>query len=112
MNKFTRLIVSVAAIALPISMSNAMDTNFINTALVKACVDVKNNKPFTMKKNLKKNHLTVKLISEKLMCNGESAYDFAMTHNADRTAKAVFTGKVFIKDVAKLNQDKIWVWLD
>ena len=103
--------IAASLLVLP-SAAIAFDKSTIESLLVQACKDVKSNKVLKLKTNLKINHLTLPLISEKLMCNGESVYDFAMTHNADKTAKLLRTGSVSIHDVAYNNSDKIWVWLD
>jgi len=103
--------VSLSLLAVP-SMATAFNKSTIESVLVQTCKDVKSNKVYKLKANLKENHLRVHVINEKLMCNGESVYDFAMTHNADKTAKMLRTGSVSIQDVALNNTDKIWVWLD
>ncbi|MDE3271943.1 DUF3718 domain-containing protein [Pseudoalteromonas sp. G4] len=104
-------VVSASLLALP-TASIAFDKSTIESVLVQACKDVKSNHVYKLRSNLRANHLSTRVISEKLMCNGESVYDFAMTHNADKTAKVLRTGSVSIRDVAYNNSDKIWVWLD
>jgi hypothetical protein len=104
-------VVSASLLALP-TASIAFDKSTIESVLVQACKDVKSNKVYKLRSNLRTNHLSTHVISEKLMCNGESVYDFAMTHNADKTAKVLRVGSVSIHDVALNREEKIWVWLD
>lgn len=111
MKKLALTIISASLVILP-SVSHAFKRTTIESILVQACKDVKRNNVVRLKSNLKQNYLSVSLINEKLMCNGESVYDFALTHNADKTARALRMGSVSIRDIAYKTQIKYQVWLD
>lgn len=112
MKKIACAVISTVMLGLPSVNAAGFSQDFIEGVLIQACKDVKSNSIIKLKTNLKKNHLSTKLISEKLMCNGESVYQFALTHNADKTARILRTGSVMIQDMAFNADDKYWVWLD
>lgn len=68
--------------------------------LVDVCKSVKSNKPYRLRKSLRNSNLDVPTINAKLVCNNESVYDFALTHNADKTASYLNKGRVNIQDIA------------
>lgn len=107
MKFITHSIITLAAIAAPLSISHAkMDTN-LHQALVETCIAVKSNKPLKLRTELKEYRLTVDTIREKLVCNGESVYQFALTHNANRTAGMINKGNVSISEMASVTQPTI-----
>ena len=111
MKKLALTVISASLFAIP-TASIAFNKSTIDSMLVQACKDVKSNRVVKLKSNLRTNHLSLSLINEKLMCNGESVYDFVVTHNAEKTARLFRTGFVSIRDVAMNTDDKYWVWLD
>ncbi|WP_018692890.1 DUF3718 domain-containing protein [Algicola sagamiensis] len=77
------------------------------TKLVDTCHAIKSNHQHTLRKTLMQNNLTMDEINEKLMCNGESAYEFAITHKAMNNAKMLNrTGTVTIKEIAAVQNSK------
>ena len=93
-------VISVLLFILP-NIVMAFDKAMIEAVSIQACKDIKNNNTRKLRNNLKQNHLKVSVIKEKLVCNGESVYDFALTHNADKVAKVLRTGSVSIRDIPK-----------
>lgn len=112
MNKFTRTIITFAAIAAPLSISYAKMDPHLHNALVETCIAVKANSPLQLRNQLKEYNLKVGTIRDKLMCNGESVYQFALTHNATRTANVINRGSVSISELASLPQEKYSVWIN
>ncbi|ATC96495.1 DUF3718 domain-containing protein [Pseudoalteromonas tunicata] len=112
MNKLARSIITLAAIAAPLSISYAKMDPHLHNALVETCIAVKSNSPMQLRNELKEYNLKVDTIREKLMCNGESVHKFALTHNANRTAKFINRGSVSISELASLPQEKYSVWID
>jgi len=87
--------------SLPAQAENqAPMTYYMESALVEVCKSVKSDRPIRLIKALKGHRLSIPTINEKLMCNGEAPYNFALTHNADRTAKTLNKGRVKIRDIA------------
>ncbi|MDF2177770.1 DUF3718 domain-containing protein [Aliiglaciecola sp. CAU 1673] len=91
-----------SAVALGVSANAAaMTDDYIEAALIEVCESVMSNKPFKLKDTLREHRLDVPTINEKLLCNSESPYRFALTHSATRTANILSAGRVDIKDIAK-----------
>lgn len=104
MKFITRSIITFAAIAAPLSMSYAKMDTHLHQALVETCMAVKSNQPLKLRAELKEYRLNVDTIREKLICNGESVYQFALTHNAKRTAGMINKGSVSISEMASVPQ--------
>lgn len=93
------------------ALAGNISSEYREAALKEVCQSVQSNKPHKLFSSLGQHRLNMKTINAKLMCNNESVYDFALTHNAHRTANMLNEGQVAIKDIA-YNQDKIYITLD
>ena len=97
---------SVALVSLSFSASAAMDPQLEKT-LVSLCKAGASNSVIQLNDTVKSNHINKQRIYPKLMCNGESFHNFALTNNADRTAKRIapyMQGNVIIRDIS-MNYD-------
>ncbi|WP_199609403.1 DUF3718 domain-containing protein [Flocculibacter collagenilyticus] len=104
---------SLASVSFSASSANAPMDPYIETALVNVCKSVIKNSPISLKKTVRGYRLKMDTITEKLMCNNETPYQFALTHNADRNARLLKTGSVEIKDIAAVDAvEKYYVYID
>ncbi len=58
-------------------------------SLVKVCQALTSDKPIRLKRSMKKAGVTFKQVEEGLVCNGKSAINFALLHDANKTADLV-----------------------
>jgi len=114
MKKYSLALTAITVLGASISFAHAevAMTDYMQTALVNTCISVKSNKPMKLKMALKEYRLKIATIRDKLMCNGESVHQFALTHNATRTANKINKGSVSIQEIASLPQEKYWVWIN
>ncbi len=112
MQRLTATVLLGAGLLLSAGTAQAMSQDYINKVLVDTCLNVKKNVPIRLHQHLKENRLKVPMIRERLMCNGETVYNFALTHGAYKTAQVINKGSVTITPIAANTGNKIWVWFD
>jgi hypothetical protein len=114
MKKYSLALTLMTVLGASISFAHAEVpmTDYMKTALTETCMAVKSNSILKLNKELKEYNLKVGTIRDKLMCNGESVHQFALTHNANRTANKINKGSVSIQEIASLPQEKYWVWIN
>ncbi|AWL10896.1 hypothetical protein HMF8227_00390 [Saliniradius amylolyticus] len=87
-----------------ITQASESDNDYISPSLeaklVKICEAVMSDKRLRLHLSLKANRLSVRDINRGLKCNGESPYNFAMTHEAYTNADFLNRGRVEIRDIA------------
>lgn len=85
---------------------------YVEHALVQICRASISNKTVQLHERVKEYRLTYPVIAEKLVCNGQNVYQFAVSHNADKTAAAIFSrgrmGVVTIEDLSKTASNTDW----
>ncbi|AQS37296.1 Protein of unknown function (DUF3718) [Shewanella psychrophila] len=98
-------LLAIAVLALsPIafSVSAGMTTHMENT-LVAVCKAGASNSMYKFRDTMKSYHINKQRIFPRLVCNGESFHQFAISNGADKTAKKIapyLKGTVTIKDIA------------
>lgn len=94
-------VVSFCLLGLSSVASAAMDPQ-VEKTLVAVCKAGASNNMITFNNTMKDYRINESRIFPRLVCNGESFHQFAVTNNADRTANRIsqFTGTVTIKDLA------------
>jgi len=114
MKKYSLALTAMTVLGASISFAHAEVpmTDYMKTALTETCIAVKSNSILKLSKELKEYNLKVSTIRDKLMCNGESVHQFALTHNATKTANKINKGSVSIQEIASLPQEKYWVWIN
>lgn len=114
MKKYSLALTAMTVLGASISFAHAEVpmTDYMKTALTETCIAVKSNSILKLSKELKEYNLKVATIRDKLMCNGESVHQFALTHNATRTANKINKGSVSIQEIASLPQQKYWIWIN
>jgi hypothetical protein len=93
-------LVTLSFLALPAQA--AMDPQLENT-LIDVCKAGASNKTYSFNDTMKIYRINKTRIFPRLMCNGESFHQFALSNNADKTARLIapYTqGKVTIQDIA------------
>jgi hypothetical protein len=106
-----KTIIALTALSLSLfSMTSqaAMDPQLENT-LVAVCKAGASNNVFQFNNTMKSYRINKPRIFPRLVCNGESFYQFALSHNADKTASRIapyMQGTVTIQDLA-FNQDAV-----
>ncbi|MCL1057656.1 DUF3718 domain-containing protein [Shewanella gelidimarina] len=102
-------ILAIAGAALAMTFSaNAAMTSQMETALVSVCKAGASNRIYQFNYTMKSYHINKSRIFPKLVCNGESFYNFALNAGADKTAAKIAPyarGTVTIKDIAQTEQD-------
>lgn len=88
MKKLTLAAVIIASIGFT-SVSSATIRDSHEETLVNICKALKSDKPNRLRAVMKKARLNYKQINEGLVCNGQNAIDFALLHNAGKTAQFV-----------------------
>ncbi|MDM7861928.1 DUF3718 domain-containing protein [Alteromonas sp. ASW11-36] len=84
------ILTTAAAIALaPLSATAGNFDPALEKDLVRICAALKSDSRLALHRAVKRSRLSYKQIDEGLMCNGESAQDFARTHNANLTASTL-----------------------
>ncbi|MFT5788786.1 MAG: hypothetical protein ACI8SJ_000893 [Shewanella sp.] len=100
---------AIAGAALAMTFSaNAAITPQMETALISVCKAGASNRYYQFNYTMKSYHINKSRIFPKLVCNGESFYNFALNAGADKTAAKIapYTkGRVTIKDIAQTDQD-------
>lgn len=86
-------------------------SEYMRSALIDVCKSVQSNRPYKLKNTLKEHRLDIPTINQKLVCNDESPYNFALTHNASRTAATLNKGQVKIQDIA-YNGSKYYIYVE
>ncbi len=87
----------------------AMSPNVENT-LIAVCKAGISNSPVQFAHTMKDYRINEARIFPRLVCNGDTFYDFTVAHGADKTAKRIaryLPGQVTIKDLAMVNQDEM-----
>ncbi|WP_076408155.1 DUF3718 domain-containing protein [Shewanella sp. UCD-KL12] len=105
MKKFL-VIATIALSPMAFSVSAAMSSHMENT-LVAVCKAGASNSLYQFSHTMKSYRIKKQRIFPRLVCNGESFHQFALSHGADKTAKKIApytVGKVTIKDIA-MNHD-------
>ncbi len=93
---------SVALISLSFNAQAAMDPKMEKT-LVDLCKAGASNSLIQLNDTVKSNHINKQRIYPRLVCNGESFHSFALTNNANKTAKRIapyMQGNVIIRDIS------------
>lgn len=92
--------------------SAAMSPNVENT-LIAVCKAGISNSVIRFYDTMKDYRINEKRIFPRLVCNGETFYDFAVSHGANRTAERIarfMPGSVTIKDLSmRLEDEMIYV---
>ncbi|PKG57630.1 DUF3718 domain-containing protein [Shewanella sp. GutDb-MelDb] len=100
---------AIAGTALAMTFSaNAAMTPQMETALVSVCKAGASNSNYQFNSTMKSYRINKSRIFPKLVCNGESFYNFALNAGADKTAAKIAPyarGTVTIKDIAQTEQD-------
>ncbi|MBU2971512.1 DUF3718 domain-containing protein [Pseudoalteromonas sp. C2R02] len=114
MKKYSLALTLMTVLGASISFAHAEApmTDYMKTALTETCIAVKSNSILKLSEELREYNLKIATIRDKLMCNGESVHQFALTHNATKTANKINKGSVSIKEIASLPQEKYWVWIN
>jgi hypothetical protein len=84
----------------------AMDPHVENT-LIAVCKAGASNKVFHFNDTMKSYRINKARIFPRLVCNGESFYQFTLSHNANKTARLIAPyaqGSVTIQDLAYLGK--------
>lgn len=93
-------LVTLSFLAMPAQA--AIDPQLENT-LIDVCKAGASNRVFSFNDTMKIYRINKARIFPRLMCNGESFHQFALSNNADKTARLIapYTqGKVTIQDIA------------
>ncbi|QFU23683.1 DUF3718 domain-containing protein [Shewanella eurypsychrophilus] len=101
MKKFL-IIAAIALSPMAFSVSAAMSVHMENT-LVAVCKAGASNSLYKFRDTMKSYRINKQRVFPRLVCNGESFHQFALSHNADKTAKRIapyMRGTVTIKDIA------------
>ncbi|GIU16724.1 MULTISPECIES: DUF3718 domain-containing protein [unclassified Shewanella] len=96
-----------AALAMSFGASAAMSPQLENT-LIAVCKAGASNSVFQFNRTMKENRINKRRVFPRLVCNGESFYNFAVSAGADKTAKRIAPynqGTVTIKDIAMTEYD-------
>ncbi len=99
MKKLTLAAVIIASIGFT-SASSATIRDSHEETLVNICKALKSDKPSRLRSVMKKARISYKQINEGLVCNGQNAIDFALLHNADKTA--LFVARKTKQDINSL----------
>ncbi|QQO84510.1 DUF3718 domain-containing protein [Shewanella algae] len=95
-----------------LSAQAAMDP-YIEQALIQVCKSSASNSMIAFSNTLREYRINEQRVFPRLVCNGESLHQFAMSHGADRTAKKIgrfLPGKVTISDMAMIpEEEKLYV---
>ncbi|QQX79044.1 DUF3718 domain-containing protein [Shewanella sp. KX20019] len=101
------LVIAAAALAMTFSANAAM-TPHMETALISVCKAGASNRNYQFNNTMKSYRINKSRIFPRLVCNGESFYNFALNAGADKTAAKIapYTrGRVTIRDIAQTDQD-------
>jgi hypothetical protein len=104
-----KTIIALTALSLSLwSMTSqaAMDPQIENT-LIAVCKAGASNNVLKFNHTMKSYRINKPRIFPRLVCNGESFYQFALSHNAEKTARRIAPyaqGKVTIQDLAYLGE--------
>lgn len=101
------LAIAAAALAMTFSANAAM-TLHMETALISVCKAGASNRNYQFNNTMKSYRINKSRIFPRLVCNGESFYNFALNAGADKTAAKIAPyagGTVTIKDIAQTEQD-------
>ncbi|WP_299803312.1 DUF3718 domain-containing protein [uncultured Shewanella sp.] len=96
-----------AALAMSFSINAAMSPQ-IEQTLIQVCKAGLSNNVVTFNRTMKEYRINKRLVFPRLVCNGESFYNFTVNAGADRTAKRIAPynrGTVTIKDIAMTEYD-------
>ncbi len=100
---------AVAGITLAMAFSaNAAMTPQMENALISVCKAGASNSNYRFNNTMKSYRINKSRIFPRLVCNGESFYNFALNAGAEKTAAKIAPyaiGKVTIKDIAQTEQD-------
>ena len=105
-------VITILGATSSIAHAEAPMSEYMKMALTEICVAVKSNSTLKLGKELREYNLKIATIRDKFMCNGESVYQFALTHNATKTANKINRGSVSIQEIASIPQEKYWIWPD
>lgn len=95
-------IVAIALTPMAFSVSAAM-TPQMESALIAVCKAGASNSNYHFRDTMKSYRINKQRVFPRLVCNGESFHQFALSHGADKTAKRIapyIKGTVTIKDIA------------
>lgn len=95
MKKLTLAATIIASIAF-VGSASAEIRDSHEESLIRICEAMQSDKPERLRAVMKDTRVSYKQVNEDLLCNGQNAIDFALLHNADKTAKFV---------ASKTNQD-------
>ncbi|ABZ77534.1 conserved hypothetical protein [Shewanella halifaxensis HAW-EB4] len=96
-----------AALAMSFSATAAMSPQ-IEETLVSVCKAGASNNVFRFNRTMKDYRINKSRVFPRLVCNGESFYNFTVNAGADKTAKKIapyIHGTVTIKDIALTESD-------
>lgn len=96
-----------AALAMSFGASAAMSPQLENT-LIAVCKAGASNSVFQFNRTMKDYRINKARVFPRLVCNGESFYNFTVNVGADKTAKKIAPynrGTVTIKDIAMTESD-------
>lgn len=114
MKKLQQVILTSAIALSTFSFSSVANMSpQVENALKDVCKTITENRPVHLRKTVSGYNLNIEIINQKLMCNNESAFDFANTHGADKNARVLNRGSVEIKDIANIaDSEKFYVYVD
>ena len=101
------IVLAGAALAISFSSSAAMSPQIEHT-LIQVCKAGASNNTFQFNRTMKDYRINKNRVFPRLVCNGESFYNFAVNAGADKTARKIAPynrGTVTIKDLASLKSD-------
>jgi hypothetical protein len=104
-----KTIIVLTALSLSLWSMNsqaAMDPN-VENALIAVCKAGASNKVFQFNYTMKSYRINKARIFPRLVCNGESFYQFTLSRNADKTARLIAPyaeARVSIRDLAYLGE--------
>ncbi|WP_372871009.1 DUF3718 domain-containing protein [Shewanella sp.] len=106
---------TVALASFCFSATAAMDP-YVENTLISVCKAGMSNSVVRFNDTMKDYRINEQRIFPKLVCNGETFYNFALSHGANRTAERIsryLPGEVIIKDLSmNLSDELIYVTFD
>ncbi|MCK8044348.1 DUF3718 domain-containing protein [Shewanella sp. 1CM18E] len=101
------IVLAGAALAMSFTASAAISPQ-IEQTLVQVCKAGASNNVFNFNRTMKDYRINKSRVFPRLVCNGESFYNFAVNAGADKTARKIAPynqGTVTIKDLAMQDSD-------
>ncbi|WP_406663711.1 DUF3718 domain-containing protein [Gallaecimonas sp. GXIMD1310] len=107
-----RLILFAAATLLASTAAHARMDPYLHDALVSVCKASATDRPIVLNNTLTSYRLSYPTVAQKLVCNGQSVYQFALSHGAHRNAERLFSrgrlGEVIIEDLSRATPNTAW----